>query len=417
MNYDTLMDAISHTAVGVRSRVRLEPLGGAGDKLFPPTYAVERGAETRYATEKRRIDGSDVDCVLLDSVASQANRRELALLEATRRGEVSVPLVSVDFRGTSVAYLDRVSSLEAPHRVFDALLRDSLLDGVMFRLSTIGRAVTEANSRNAAALLRWAPTTLLFGGWDSTGPRGGLGSKYERAITAEVVGVNARTGVKTASRIDPAGIERSVLVYESLEGDWTTYESEARKEKGAAVLFKAGGDQAAGRPSQINHGNVTPSIDATAGGVTVDHADATTVISFMALRKLRFPADAEGVQFASEASRATAEEAAWAVLAALGVTASVLAFDDGFDLRSRCALVPTSVPEFELRQRDGSVETFKVDREAAVRLLTDAVEAVRRAGLAWEDEEVLLQPAARLVDLIARSHEPAVAEPERQVAD
>src|SRR5947209_18803849 len=60
----------------IRSRVTLQPAGGDGTKVFPPTYA---GAV--YATEKRRLPGYEqpVDCVLLDSVQSQANRMEEAL--------------------------------------------------------------------------------------------------------------------------------------------------------------------------------------------------------------------------------------------------------------------------------------------------------------------------------------------------
>jgi CRISPR-associated protein Csb1 len=373
---------------------------------------VHNRAETQYAIEDRRVNGQDVKCVLLDSVASQANRRELALLEASRRGELCLPLVSVDFRGTPVAYLDRISSLEAPHRIFDALLRDSLLDGVLFRFSPVGQAVTEATHRNAAALLRWSPTTLLFGGWDSTGPKGGQGAKYERAITAEVTGIHVLTGKKTSSRIDPAGIESSVRVYESAEPDedWTVDEERARMEKGVAVLVKSKGEKQAGRASQINHGNIAPSIDTRAGGVTVDRVEATTVVSFMALRRLRFPTDGEGQPFA-DASRDAAERAARTALAALGLAATVLALDDGFDLRSRCVLVPTAPPSFELRRRTGEAEPFELDRETAVRLLDEAVAELGAAGLSWERDELLLQPAQRLVDLIARSHELAAEGP------
>ena len=58
-------------------------LGGAGDKVFPPTYAVAEGAENKYAIEERRMPGTGeiVRSVVLDSVASQANRFELALLD------------------------------------------------------------------------------------------------------------------------------------------------------------------------------------------------------------------------------------------------------------------------------------------------------------------------------------------------
>lgn len=406
MNLEQLRSSVAGSGVGIRSRTALEPMGGPGDKVFPPTYGVPKSAETQYATETRRINGADVPCVVLDSVASQANRAELALLEAVRRGEASVPVISVDFRATEVASLDRISSLEAPHRVFDALLRDSLLDGVLFRSSPMGQAITEATHRSAGALFRWSPTTLLLGGWDSTGPKGGKGAKYERAMTSEVVAINVQRGVKTSSRIDPAGIElKAGSVFEGEDGNWVLDEQEALKDKkGKPVLVSSASERKPGRPSQVNHGNIAPSIDDRAGGVTADRIESTMVLSFPALRRLRFPVDANGEVIDGD-RRLAVEVAAWTALAALGLTSAVLLADDGFDLRSRCVLVPTGPFHFELMSRDGSSSEFTMDRSAALALLSDAVGEAKEAGLQWEDVEVLLQPADRLVELIRRSHE------------
>jgi CRISPR-associated protein Csb1 len=374
--------------------------------VFPPTYGVDSRAEHNYAFEKRRIDGEDVPCVLLDSVASQANRRELALLQAVRDKEASVPLVTVDFRDTAVPELDRISSLEAPHRIFDALLRDSTLDGVLFRLSDVGRAITDATHRNAAAIFRWSPTTLLFGGWDSTGPKGGKGAKYERAITAEITAINSEFGVKTSSRIDPAGIElKAGPVYEAIDGSWTLNETEAVKDaKGKPVAVSSGGEGAAGRPSQVNHGNIVPSIDSKAGGITADRFEAITVLSFPALRRLRFPTDSEGRPLEGD-RRAKAEATAHTAIAALGLASTVLALEDGFDLRSRCVLAPKGPIDFELLSRDGEATEFVLSRGDALELLTAGVETARAAGLAWQDEEILLRPTDRLIELVRRSHE------------
>lgn len=416
LTFQQLRDAVASNGVGVRSRIPLEPLGGPGDKLQPPTYGVSDGAETKYATETRRINGENVPCALLDSVASQANRRELALLEACRQGQISVPIVSVDFRDTAVASLDRISSLEAPHRIFDALLRDSLHDGVLFRNSHTGRVITEATHRNAASLFRWSPTTLLFGGWDSTGPKGGRGAKYERAITSEITAFNIQAGVKTASRIDPAGIElKAGLVYEAPDGTWTLEEAEARKEKGTPVLV-SGGEGSAGRPSQVNHGNITPSIDARAGGITADRIEALTVLSFPALRRLRFPADAHGELLDGE-RRAIAEVAARTALAALGLTATVLAVGEGFDLRSRCVLAASGPLSFELLDRSGAAVEFDLDEAQAISLLEQSISAAVNEGLTWETDELMLEPTDRLVDLIQRSHELAASGDDESDAD
>jgi len=411
ISLDQLREAVSGQAVGVRARTKLQPLGGEGDKLHPPTYGDGGDPQTKYATEMRRVGEQDVPCVLLDSVASQANRMELALLEAARARDVALPVVSVDFRETAVPSLDRLSSLEAPHRIFDALLRDSLDGEVLFRLGDMGRSITEATSRNATALLRYSPTTLLFGGWDSTGPKGGRGAKYERAITSEVVGIGIERGVKTASRIDPAGIElKAGPVYEAADGTWTLDPADAKQKKGLPMQVSGGGEGGAGRPSQVNHGNIAPSINTDAGGVTIDRAEATTVISFAALRKLRFPLDASGAVIA-DGERHEAELTARTALAALGLLAAVLAFEEGFDLRSRCVLVADGDLKFEFIARNGSRQSESLDRDDALRLFSGASDALEGIGLGWEADEILLKPTDRLVELIRRSHELAEEAP------
>ena len=407
MDLQGLRNAVAGAGVGIRSRTVLTPLGGDGDKVFPPTYMADGRIDTLYALETRRIKGADVPCVVLDSVASQANRRELALLDAARRGEAQIPITSVDFRPTAVRHLDRISSLEAPHRIFDALLRDSLLGGVLFRNSDIGRSITEATHRSATALFRWSPTTLLFGGWDSTGPKGGRGAKYERAITAEIAAIGVQTGVKTSSRIDPAGIENKAgPVYEAADGTWTLEANEALLDEKDNPVPVSGGAEggSAGRPAQVNHGNIPPSIDRRAGGITADHIEMTTTLSFPALRRLRFTLDGAGQPF-TDTARADAENAAHTALAALGIAATVLAVEDGFDLRSRCVLTPTGPFTFDLVRRDGTAEPMSLDRAGALDLLAGAVDTAVRTGLQWEVDELLLTPTDRLVELIRRSHE------------
>lgn len=414
LTYDELLTAVAGDGVGVRSRTELEPLGGLGDKVFPPTYGVEDRAETRYAMEQRRVPAADggsetvlVDAVVLDSVASQANRFELALLDAVERGVLELPITFVDFRPVAdLTGLDRLSDLELPHRIFDAHLRDSFDGDQLFRNGPIGRAITEATARNAAALFHHSPVTLLFGGWDSTGPKGGRGAKYERAITSEIVALGVHGGVKTASRLDPAGIElRAGPIYEAPDGEWTLETDEAVKDdKGKPKPYARTGGDRPGRPSQINHGNVTPSIERKAGGVTVDRIVATTVLSFIQLRRLRFPTDHEGLTLATGQRRA-AEDAARAALAALGLAAAAFAFEEGFDLRSRCVLVPTGAVSFELLGRAGEVSLFTLGREDALGLVRESTRRATDLGLPWRGEELLLRPSDRLVELIRRSRE------------
>ncbi len=400
LDLDRLREAINGRAAAFRSITRMQPTGGPGDKVFPPTYSGGT-----YATEMRRLPGREqpVDCVLLDSVQSQANRMELALLEAWERGQLALPVVSVDFAGQGLLKPLRVTSLEAPHRIADALLRDSLLDGVPFRKSTRGKALDHVDMKNATALFELCPTALVLGLWDSTGPRGGLGAKFARAMVSEIVGIEAVPGVKSSSRIDPAQIMLGAgPVYATKEGDWTVDVAAARTEKGKPV--KVGKD---GKPSEVNHGNITPSVDVRTGGFTIDHARRTTTLSLPALRRLRFPVGDEHDMRRDQAGRV--------VLAALGLCGATLARDMGGDLRSRCHLVAESASTWELIDRPGQPpEQFELEPDEAIALFSEAVAAARAAGLPWLDQELKLAPSPQLVALVRRSQELAadLAEPD-----
>ncbi|WP_419918087.1 type I-U CRISPR-associated RAMP protein Csb1/Cas7u [Candidatus Poriferisocius sp.] len=398
LTYDKLRGAVAGGAVALRSRTELQPVDGPGGKVFPPTYAVT--AAHKYATETRQVGDREVQTVLLDSVASQANRAELALLDSWEAGELKFPVPYVDFSTEDGEFNDigRLTVLEAPHRLADAIFRDSLLDDTLFRLSKVGRAITDAQPRNATALFRYAPTTLLFGQWDSTGPKGGLGSKFQRAYVSEIVGHDVQIGTKVGSRLDPLQIERdAAVVYEHHDPDqsWTLKEDEAAVEKSKPK--RAGND---GRPSEINHGNIAPSIDATAGGVTISNAVQTTVISLAALRRLRLAGYSREV-----------ETAARTAIAALGVAAVVLQYEMDHDLRSRCLLIPQHSPRIELVSRDGSVpEVIDVNRDVAIGIVGQAAQASADLGLSWETAEIKLKPAPKLLELLRRSREVSARE-------
>jgi CRISPR-associated protein Csb1 len=413
-----LHDAVAGGAAAIRAITRLEPAGGSGDKVFPPTYLKERGASTKYAFERRIIDGHEVSTVLLDSVASQANRMEEALLEGFRRGELGFPVVEVDFsKQDGLEDLDRITSLQAPHRIADALLRDSLKGSTPFRATPEGREFTDSRPNHATGMYKHCPTALIFGCWDSTGPKGGLGSKFSRCLVSEIVGINAVSGVKTASRIDPAGIQRNAgPVFESKanKDEWTSLESEAASEKGKPKLFSRKGAEGKekGTPAGINHGNIPPSIDAESGGVTIDHAVQTVVLSLAGLRRLRFVNRVDGQPFDPNDPklRLAAEASARTALAALALAAVVYQRDNDFDLRSRSLLVAKGPLTFEVLGRDGGPPAkFTLDRAAAAALVADATRQAEKYGLGWSAEPLLLEPAPKLAKLIRISRERAAA--------
>lgn len=397
-------------SVAFRVRQRLQPAGGAGDKVFPPTYATGEN-RLKYAGETRRIDGQDVPAVLLDSVASQANRIEEALLAAWERNQLDFPVIGVDFSGDpELADLGSVTTLQAPHRIADAILRDATdLDGVrLFRDMPEGKAFTDATTRNATAVYRLCPTALVFGVWDSTGPKGGMGAKFQRALTSEVVALGASAGRKVGSRIDPLGIQANVEIYHRKDNpdDWTIDVQEAKHEKGKPVLFSRKGTEGKGKASSVNHSNIAPTIDEFAGGVTFDYAVQTVVLSLPALRRLRFVTDLTGKPLAD---RDAAERAARVALAALAIAGVVHQRAQGYDLRSRCLLVPDGPMVLEAVLADGSIEVVSLTVEEARALLGDAQKAAAAVGMGWQRQPLKLRPAAKLAALIKRSRAEAAS--------
>ncbi len=414
LTFDCLKNLVTDDTVAIRGTATLEPAGGPGDKIFPPTHVVDgkdkNTAGAKYAFETRRIGGHDVKCVLIDSVQSQANRMEEALEGLWGEKKIALPVVSVDF--SSVApEVGRVTSLSAPHRIADALLRDSLLNGQLFRLSEIGKSFTYASTKNATALFKVCPTGLVFGLWDSTGPKRDRGVKVQRAIVSEIVGINAVAGSKTSSRIDPAQLVNAaaVLYRKRLEAGelltWTYNESEA--ERGPVgnepeVPLKWGakrdGDkwkQGEGKLTSANHSNIPPTIDSLGGGVTIDEARHTVVLSLASLRRLGFT---------------TGAEEARTVLAALGLLAVFAAESRGHDLRSRCLLVPKKGASLKLEavSRDGSTTPVDLDLAGAIALyneavgrLPDVVKFEKAAGEALAE----LTPSPKLAHLVKKSRE------------
>jgi CRISPR-associated protein Csb1 len=408
LTYEDLHAAVA-TAAAFRCRRRLQPAGGEGDKVFPPTFA---GAV--YAIEQRRLPGREgpVTCVLLDSVQSQANRMELALQDAIDAGKIKMPVLVVDFSdhgptgdieadkqaGKFIDAVGKVTSLQVPHRLADAILRDSDLDGVAFRKSDKGKALNQVSLANATPLFELCPTALVFGMWDSTGPKGGLGPKFERAMVSEIVGVDAEVGhLRRGVRRDPLEIRAAVAVKKAADTSWAVAASNA---KGKEIVA----------PSKVNHSSVPfpkqrdkKTDENTYDGVTIGYAEQTTTLSLICLRRLRFPVNG--------ASSADTDAAARTVLAALGLAAATLAFESGMGLRSRCLLWPDGPMEWELLERPGATPAkFSLTGDAAIKLLDDAIAAAGRAKLPWAKEPIFLAPSNELVKLVRLSQIEATKE-------
>lgn len=136
-------------------REHLMPVEGHDGVLFPPTFA---------ATEDKSFSGGyNVDDLpdgknicLVDTVGSQANRIEPMFSKEEYAGLVPQIVIKAGEKS--------VNLLEAGHRAGDAIVRCSTLQPEIH-----GAFQALINRKDAEPLARIAPTSLVFGAWDSRG--------------------------------------------------------------------------------------------------------------------------------------------------------------------------------------------------------------------------------------------------------
>ena len=134
-------------------RELLEPVEGPDGVFFPPTFAAaeDRNKFGGGYNVDTFSDGSNV--CLVDSVGSQANRIEPLFKDEKYKHLVPQIVVKAGDK--------QVNLLEAGHRAGDAIIRCSELQEV---LQEGFKAILEGN---AEPLAKVAPTSLVFGAWDS----------------------------------------------------------------------------------------------------------------------------------------------------------------------------------------------------------------------------------------------------------
>jgi CRISPR-associated protein Csb1 len=158
-------------------REQLIPVEGEDAVIFPPTFAAGDGFKGGYNIDEFP-DGSSV-CIL-DTIGSQANRIEP--LFATEPFRALVPQITIE------AGEKRVNLLEAGHRAGDAIVRCTELQE---ELQTAFKSLLMGN---AMPLARLAPTSLVFGVWDSRDTQ----AKAPRLLASTIRAFNVRRLTRSA---------------------------------------------------------------------------------------------------------------------------------------------------------------------------------------------------------------------------
>jgi CRISPR-associated protein Csb1 len=234
--------------VALTCKQKLVPVEGEGGVIFPPTYA-----DIGYNIDTLS-DGTKV--ATIDSVGSQANRME-PIFKAAKPGEPENPLAKL-VPQIDIAYGNEktVSILEAGHRLGDAVIRSSDLKDEAQKAFKL-----YLDAGDASALAKLAPTSLVFGVWDSRGTQAKLPRLVQSVIRAWDVDPLTRSAVYNAR-----------LNYAELG----VFDEDAKE--------KAESD--AKRP-ESQRGFVNALANATHGGV-VAHGpiERTVTVNLVALRKL-----------------------------------------------------------------------------------------------------------------------------------
>ncbi|MFZ4984437.1 MAG: type I-G CRISPR-associated RAMP protein Csb1/Cas7g [Blastocatellia bacterium] len=175
----------------------LEPALGPEAIIFPPTFAVIKGThpyqidilDNRLTSQEAARIGAEANCCQIDGVGSQANRMESKFKEHPFKS--LIPQVIVHLTENIAANL-----VDVGHRVADGAIRFSgLRDDVTKAILAL------KDSGNAAPMAQLAPTSLIFGFWDSR-PNTTL-FKFGRMLTANIHATNVEL-VKRSAQFNPA---------------------------------------------------------------------------------------------------------------------------------------------------------------------------------------------------------------------
>lgn len=229
----------SNSPVAIVLKQYLRPVEGIGEPIFPPTYPMPTyrgrvytvgdgdykvsvelppfnpdGGKKDNNSEQRSQDvaGYNIDefrdgtnICEIDSPQSQANRLE-PLFETIKGGKL-VPQIAI-----KVGKDKAVNLLAAGHRAADAVVRFSSL------AAEFDSAFKEVSKGNHLELAKLAPTSILFGVWDSRGTQ----VKLPRIIKSEIRATNVEKLTKSAQFNPAIDFIQSEAIDESfkdLDGD------------------------------------------------------------------------------------------------------------------------------------------------------------------------------------------------------
>lgn len=381
LTFDSLIAACTPGGASVLTlRTELAPAGGQEAGIAPARYKRGDNAtyafETRFAADPVTGRSEAVQAVVIDSKGSSLNRVEQELSLAIRDND---PLISLTPR-IRVTYLghEPVTCLDLPHRAFDAHIRVGTVGGVAVTDHPTYRAARDCTAADARALLELSPISLIMGAWDST--RRSHQVRLRSALVGETIGILADQSAD-ATRIAPRGAARRDEIAPSVRlgaKEMTALLDAQEVElspRNVTDMRKAIAKAGKGTisASDLVLGSIPPSLKGL-GFVSCRRILRTNVLSFSALRQLRFGLGIEG------------DARVRALLASLALAGLARSYAE-LNFRANCDLVELSEPTCELDARYGNKIALALpDRESADALLGEAISEVVSRGVRWEGQ-------------------------------
>lgn len=370
---------------GITMETLLGPLGGSNAPVRPAIYAGRVYQDDwRWwgePSEKTKV-------IIIDNVPSQANRLEAALEKL--RPSLGLPEVVLDLGSipTLPSHLPRqLSGFRFPHRQADAYLRDAMLDGKPFSMTSVGATIVNATADEPQALFEWFPQALLYGYWQSHLGKHRTQAKLARSWVSEIAGYDpAATDTRVLGlKGDPLNLsvdEQVSYDQEDLLKGWEVVESSQRT-RGAKQKESL---------AEIGHGQVPfKPQDGALAGVSFRSIHQRATVSFAGLRRitLREPE-------ASACGRA--------LLVALGLVAHVAAFGRAFSLRSGCDLRPAKA-EWTWLGAGSEEQLSQLSLDEAISLFKECLAKADAAGVTaaggWRKDPLVLAPSPELIKVIS----------------
>ncbi len=180
--FDKYLESDDVAALVIRES--LIPVEGKDGVVFPATYAAGQGTGFKGGYNIDSIKGKEEQNVcLIDSVGSQANRMEPLFKKPPYAA--LVPQITVQ------AGSKKINLLDAGHRAGDAIVRCSALQ------NPLQEAFHEVLACNHEPLARIAPTSLVFGAWDSRDTQ----AKVPRLIASTIRAFDVRELTRSAQYV------------------------------------------------------------------------------------------------------------------------------------------------------------------------------------------------------------------------